>query len=247
MKDCKVIVVCGNPIRDVRPKGSCQFHHHPQTIQTVEDLYGLWEVILEIETTVDGGVPFDTIIMCNGSEAFEWWKEYDGTPTKNGTLRVIERRNHGGSFAGYDHAYRHLDYNGYLFTEEDILVFGPEYYKQFKERYHEQPGFVCAVGISRGKRFERHCHGGVGYTERKVLDAVADEHGRLPYPHRKGWHRGTTILQGEIPFTSRVTKCGYELLELHGHISDWVTTNQCMPSALFSHSMLDFTKKGGDL
>jgi hypothetical protein len=240
MSDCKVIVVCGNPVRECRPIGSCDYHLHPQTIKTLEDLQELWKTILEIEETVDGGVHFDTVIICNGEEAYSWWKQHNNKKTANGTLVVVPRRNHGGSFAGYDHAYRHLSYEGFLFTEEDILVFGPSYYRRIKERFLEEPrnGYVCVVGISRGKTFEKHCHGGVGYTTRKVLDTIVDEQGRLPYPHRKGWHKGTTILRGEIPLTATITHKGFNLVELHEHTPEWNARNLCMPAPLFSYDML---------
>jgi hypothetical protein len=225
----KVIVVSDGLVREHRPEAN--FPHHPQLKTTTFQLMKLWELILHLERTRDGGVEFDTVIVCNGPWAYAWWKKYDATQTKNGRFNILDRENVGGSFGGYNYAYKHTTHDGFIFTEEDILIFGDQYYKKILDAFTGDVGFVGLVGISRYEQYPTHCHGGVGYTTREVLNSVAVD-GNLSY------HEGTTqrniILEGEIPFTNNIVKTGRTLTTVDNYIRRWDIRNMCYPFAMFT-------------
>lgn len=223
--NCKVIVVCANTERKERA-----FHgypHHPQFVKGIETLHEMWRVIDHVEMTQDAGVPMDTVVVCNGGGAYDWWKDKDGLNTRNGNYVVLKRPNNGGSFAGYNHAYRNTDYFGYLFTEEDIIIFGEDYYKRLIRRFRQKKdaGFICLIDASQGRVYPVHCHGGVGFTTRDQLKLVEDENGDLPYPKMKGWNQKRAVKYGEAPFTNCYLQKGLALFRMKEHKREWCWEN----------------------
>lgn len=237
MAIAKVIVVSGNPERCIRPAEN--YHHHPQMITTVQDLLLLWKTIDALEQKEDGGMEFDTVIVCNGPEAYEWWKEKDGTPTKNGKYVILTRPNVGGSYGGYSYAYRNTDYDGFLFTEEDLLILGENYMKRIVDRFHEDDdtGFVGLIGSSQEKRVSTHCHGGVGFSTREILKKTEDSEGDLAHPKDGAWDQRRAILEGEIPFTHNIYDLGLNLAGLKEHQEKWCKENLVMPFELFKRTV----------
>lgn len=227
MKYAKVIVVAMNLNRIERGRGE-RYPHHPQRPILEEEQERIWEIWRHIALTIDGGMEFDTVIICNGDEAHAWWEPYNGEKTLNGKLVVIGRPNDGGSFGGYNHAYKHTDYDGFIFTEDDIFIYGDNYYKRIVDDYEKQgTGYTCLIGMSRNPKYT-HCHGGVGYTTRKVLDAVAED-GELPHPKAKGWDQTRAVKYGEYPFTHKVLDAGFTLNGLEWNERKWTVDNLVMP------------------
>lgn len=238
---CKVIVTAENLNRVERP--NAQFPHHPQhTIDKQEQIL-LWDIIAYIEETVDGGMTFDTVIVCNGNEAYQYWKKFDGKKTKNGKYVILERPNHGGSFAGYNYVYRNTDYQNFIFTEDDIFIFGKDYYKDIDEEFLqiENIGFLSLIGISKNPKFT-HCHGGVGYTTRGILKHIEDENGDLPFSKTKAWNQSRSVRYGEIPFTNKIHKAGFTLKVRNKNKKDWLKSNLAYPYWVMSDK--DFSDLG---
>lgn len=221
----KVIVVCANTERTERA-----FHgypHHPQKVHGIDTLHEMWRVINHVEMTQDAGLIMDTIIVCNGEGAYKWWMDKDGVETKNGVYKVFQRPNYGGSFAGYNYAFRNTDYWGYLFTEEDIIVFGDNYYKRIVERFKEEKdaGFLCLIDASLGRLYPIHCHGGVGFTTREQMNKVVDKNGDLPFPKMDGWDQRRAVREGEAPFTNCYLQNGMKLFRMKEHKTEWCWEN----------------------
>lgn len=228
MKYCKVIVVAYHLNRIERTNE--KFPHHDQQPLSHDEQIGLWQKILDIETTVDGGMGFDTVIVCNGESAHDWWKHFDGTKTKNGNLIILGRPNDGGSFGGYNHAFRNTTYDNFIFTEDDILIYGDRYYARILESYKANPnaGYLCLVGISKHKKF-RHCHGGVGFSTRERLSEVTDTEGNLPHPQKGGWDQKLAVKYGEYRLTGDMRRLGRELITIDGYKQEWTVDNCCLP------------------
>lgn len=225
----KVIVVAMNLDRFERGVNDSKYPHHPQWKIDLDEQLKIWEVQRKA-MMIDGGLPFDTIVVCNGWSAYLYWADYDGMKTANGTLKVVCRENNGGSFGGYNWAYRNTDYTGFIFTEDDIIVCGENYYKRLVDKFNSEDkiGYVCLIGESN-RESTRHCHGGVGYTTRERLDLNVDENGDLPFPKNKGWNQRKAVLQGEFPFSNGIRRKGYELVGIPERQRVWTFNNLCKP------------------
>lgn len=229
MQNVKVIVVAINLDRHHRPGAEMKYPHHPQWPIDLDEQLKMWEVQRKA-MMIDGGMDFDTLVVCNGWGAYLHWADYDGMKTANGTLKVVCRENSGGSFGGYNWAFRNTDYDGFCFTEDDIIVCGANYYKRLVDAMHSENrvGFVCLIGASRNES-TRHCHGGVGFTTRKRLKLNVDKKGDLPHPHAPGWNQREAVRKGEIPFTSGIRERGYKLIVTPGMERQWSFDNLCKP------------------
>ena len=231
---CKVIAISFSPNRDVRNQAI--FPNHNQHGGTQEDVRKMIEELYNMEMKEDAGLPMDTYFI-NSDVGYErgnkWLDEINGSQTKNGTLTVLHRKNIGGSFGAYDFAFRTLRdrYEYFLFTEDDLFIFGQNYYRKavkFFERY--SLGFLAFIDIEWVRNIV-HAHGGVGLTSRTILDRVFLKHGELP--HFKGqWNDGVdkqqVIREGEIPFTNSIYQMGYEL-ERFGCVGSWSAKNHILP------------------
>lgn len=228
MKYAKVIVTAKNLNRFERKL--VPYPHHQQWPISTYEQEKIWDIIRHIEQTVDGGMDFDSVIICNGIDAFLWWKKYDGEKTANGVFRVIGRTNDWGSFGGYSHAYQFTDYDAFLFTEDDILIWGERYYARIVEEFNAQDnaGFLGLIGVSKNPNWT-HCHGGVGYTTREIMKCNEDENGELPHPQKRGWDQSRAVRYGEYPFTHNLVTKGYDLVGLRWHERVWDKKNLCKP------------------
>jgi hypothetical protein len=143
----------------------------------------------------------------------------------------VDRPNDGGSYGAYDWAYRKYRglYDWWLFTEDDVVVGGENYYDRLIEKFQSTPncGFVATIGVEPG--FLVHAHGGIGLTSAAVLERVFGYCGGcLPHPCGSGWARHLAIIQGEIPFTNVIAHLGYQVVPFGLPGWDW-ENNLCLP------------------
>ena len=228
--NCKVISICLKADGDVRTNVS--FPAHNQDAPTSEKMLEMVKDLYELEINQDAGCDVDVYFVNNNigfKEGNEWLDSIHGTKTKNGYLYVIHRANIGGSFGAYNHAYQELKnkYEYFLFTEEDLFVFGKEYYTKALDRYRELDiGFLSFIDVER-RRNPVHCHGGVGLTSKRILEKVEEIHGCLPHSGEE-FNKIKTIREGEIPFTNTIHKLGYEMARM-GEVEDWNEKNNLLP------------------
>lgn len=220
----KVIACCYSKERHVRT--SAQYPDHNQDILSWEEHEEMFKTLIDMELSQDAGMPVDILIVCNGG-CKGWFDKYNGLPTKNGKIIVANRDNVGGSFGAYSFAYENYDYDFYLFTEDDIFIFGEEYLKKLHElRSEKSVNFLALVGMSDDNRHPIHAHGAVGLVDRQTLESIA-ENGKLPYYYGNEWKRMWVIIEGEIEFTQAMIRkripVGY-----FGHKS-WDSRNYVMP------------------
>jgi len=181
----------------------------------------MWEKMIEYELRYDPGVPMDTLIVMNGD--CDKLDHFDWTKTPGGRLMVRHRENTGGSFGGYNYAYKFFDYPYDLFTEDDLFVYGDNYGVKLIERFKKlKCGFLALIGVATYDK--HHAHGGVGITSRQVLQKVF----KGDLPHYGGlWDKQAVIDNGEIEFTYQIKQTGMSL-EAYGDDS-WSPDNLIMP------------------
>lgn len=223
MSNLKVIACSVNLERYIRV--GCKYPDHNQDIQSLEDHFKMFQAIIDLELSQDAGVPCDILIVENGG-CNDFFRKYNGKNTKNGKIIVRKRPNEGGSFGAYSFAYEHFKYDTYLFTEDDLFIYGDEYYKKLLDKMEkEQADFVAVIGLSVGDKHPTHAHGGVGLAKRSTLDKIAVGK-KLPHPKGR-WARAEAIAFGEIPFTNNMISQGLKVIQYGTH--DWHPNNLIMP------------------
>ena len=155
--NCKVITTCfvGREIRpDTKLEGIPEgWFDHAQTFPDPEAVLELIELIVEIERKLDPGAESDTIIV-NNDVGWERGRRLldsiDGSKTLAGRLRVLHRPNYGRSYGGYNAAFERYgdQYDYWTFTEDDILVNGPNYLRACIDRF-ERDANDSALSRSR--------------------------------------------------------------------------------------------------
>ena len=144
------------------------------------DMQPLVEYLYHIHKTIDGGMDYDTIIVCNlnpdSPPAEELLKTLDGKKSKNGKFIIEFRENQSISFGAYNHAYQKYkdDYDYFFFTEDDHIYNRENWYKVLYDKFNskENIGYVAAKGV--GKEYGPHAHGGLGLTSTEVLNKLAN-------------------------------------------------------------------------
>lgn len=235
MKIAKVITTCfqSRTIREETAVSGCPpgFFSHSQRFQTEDEIFNLIKLIIEYESKFRQKLGVDVIIVNNDTGSLRgarFLKLLNGLELPSGVVRVLTRENTGRSFGGYDFAFKTYgdQYDYYLFTEDDIVVWGDGYAKYAVDYFNSIPncGFVAFQGISRRYRNwsvedSIHVHGGVGLTSRTVLSEVVKSMGSLPFAsdtHKQSYE--AIIENGEIRFTNVISKLGYKLCDLPIHM-----------------------------
>lgn len=230
VRSCKIVAVSFLDGRDYR--NQVEFPAHNQTENTSEDVRKMVEVLYDLEVKQDAGVPLD-IYFINNDVGYErgnkWLDEINGTETKNGHIYVLHRKNLGGSFGVYDYAFQLLKerYDYFMFTEDDLFIFGDQYYRKAINTFEKYNlGFLAFIDVER-VRNKTHAHGGIGLTSTKILERVNLKHGSLP--HFTGdWDKPKVIRDGEIPFTNIIHEMGYTI-DKFGEIDGWNSKNCLLP------------------
>lgn len=230
VRACKIIACTMIGERDYR--NNVVYPSHNQVVNTQEGVLEMLQKLVQLELTQNAGLPMDIYIMNNdvGYEVGnDWLNTIHGTKTKNGNIYVMHRPNNGGSFGAYHDAYMKLrnKYFYFLFTEDDLFIFGENYYiKAIKEFKKDKLGFLAFIGL--GERSEYiHCHGGVGLTSRKILDEVLTRNKELPHP-KEVFNKAEVVRQGEIPFTNIIHQMGHKL-QRFGKKDGWYAENYLLP------------------
>lgn len=228
--NCKVVSICLKNDGDVRT--NVTFPAHNQNCGTSAEMLTMVKELYDLEINQDAGCDVDIYFINNDvgfKEGNDWLDSINGTKTKNGTLFVLHRENIGGSFGAYDFAYQTLKnkYEYFLFTEEDLFIYGKDYYKKALDEYiGMNEGFLAFIDVERRSN-PVHAHGGVGLVSRKVLKEVEAIHGCLPHS-KVEFDKAKVIREGEIPFTNTIFKLGYGLA-LMGKSQEWDEKNYILP------------------
>lgn len=230
VRACKIIACTMVDDRDYR--NTVSYPAHNQVVNTAEGVLNMLKDLVRLETNQNAGIPLDIYIVNNDvgyEKGNDWLNTINGIETKNGNIYVMHRPNNGGSFGAYHDAYMMLrnKYEWFMFTEEDLFIFGENYYiKAIEEFEKEKLGFLALIGI--GERDDlTHCHGGVGLTSKKILEEVLTSKGELPHP-KEIFNKMEAVRQGEIPFTNVIYKMGYKL-QRFGKVDDWNQANYLLP------------------
>lgn len=216
--------------------------------QTPEETVKMWKHNIEIENQVNPGLKMDLAIILNkpfpddkvsqpnqAAICMEMIRGIKTTMHANKVM-VFDRENIGVSFGAYDYAFQKLkdNYEYFLFIEDDHTIIKDNYYAIAKQQLDNDAnlGYVALVEIKQQKRHKpSFVAGGVGFTTKRVLQQVVNEHGCLPhYAKRADIERGGYVKQkgaGEYEFTGTMWRMGYkfEYLNLKECCVCWKSTN----------------------
>tara|TARA_B100000035_G_scaffold313027_1_gene325789 strand:+ start:1062 stop:1946 length:885 start_codon:yes stop_codon:yes gene_type:complete len=234
MKCAKVISICFIPKTKIEktyllgePVG---FFGHSQKSDNLNDAINNLNFLIDYENKYNPGVQRDLIIINNDIGNFEgnnYLKKISGKSINKGKIICLNRENIGRSFGAFSYAFSkfRLHYDYYLFSEDDILIFGENYFSKGIEIFnsHENPGFLAYIGktkvgkwrwkeLNLNKETAYTCHGATGLTSSVILEKVFRINNKLP--HYEGSNRELDITFGEVGFPSSILKLGFELIDL---------------------------------
>jgi hypothetical protein len=225
-RNCKVIATCfvGRVVRENttvcgNPPG---FFNHSQNFPNEESVLDLIKLNYDLECRTDPGVECDTIIVNNEvgwHKGDDFLASINNADTFSGKLKVINRKNCGRAFGGYNEVFEVFkdDYDYWIFTEDDILINGKEYFRICIDEFEAEPniGFMAIQGLSSLGLYRKiilHAHGGVGITHINVLNRLYNELGSLPHCKENDAQDYASIIEkGEIAFTNLIFQLGYNL------------------------------------
>lgn len=226
--NCKVIATSIGSGRQVRT--TAPFPNHNQDEATADDVMNMLSIIIGLEKKQDAGVPCDILVVNSSDEGHEFIESLAGS-TKNGLIRSFSRKNVGGSFGAFNYAYKHFpEYDYWLLTEDDIVVFGDDYYRKLITKFetYENMGMLALIDVQEQHPLGIHAHGAVGLTKKRVLDAVWEyNEGVLPH-YRGAWDKKKVIARGEVPFTRSMHELGFQL-DVFSSSKEWRRENLCLP------------------
>lgn len=251
-KNCKIIATYFGPRRT-----NINFHKESNKNGVIPKVSGVEKTIESIkelishERTMDSGVFMDTIIVNHDisdimdiTEAKTFLESIDGTPTRNGVFKVVNRNwdnGVGGSFGSFNYAYQKFNhlYDYWFFTEDNVIQISNGYFdiciNQLKK--DKSIGFVCGyryTTIDGNHHFLPHCHGGCGATHISKLNEINEKYGSLPFSKltftktmeenvingnvfnysSSDWYRKFEE-DGEVGFSNVYTKEGYKLVDIN--------------------------------
>lgn len=239
----KVIATSWNAGREHRmPPMVLPYPDHYQNVDGHGDSLRRLKDIVKFENDQTPGAPYNLVIVRSGDdwkEGDEYLAALDGSDFAWGKIYTIVRPNTGWSFGGYNAAYQRFkdDFGYWIFTEDDILVGGKNYFSKLIEKFNstEGIGFVSLIKICRNS-YGVHAGGGVGLTHSKVLKQVDEWNKGLPH-HREPdnpdldhrYQKHDVIRNGEVPFTNEILKMGLDLVS-YGDEKRWnLESNLCIP------------------
>lgn len=225
MKACKIIATAFNPTRIV--KSAQPWPHHGQILNTRATYVRMVYKLVELEETYDPGMRVDTFVMVYKDKegVYKEWAQFNGIKTPGGRLKVVFVGTDSGCYHLYNKGFQinKKKYDWFLFTCDDVCVFGDQYYKRIKDKWKKGYGYIGLQGVT-----EDHVQGSIGLTKRSVLNAVCKVNkGVLPHPKGK-WQQERNIHEGEIPFTEKIQALGFKLVPFNDSTT-WDKANLCYP------------------
>ena len=231
---CKINTTAYNPKKKIWNGGSWPFHS--QDLGTPEKYKKMIETLFEIERDTDPGVDMDSYMVVHPDKdgVHQEWQKYDRQPIKRGTFYVIYEPRDGGNYQMFNTCWQRVkdSYDWFIFTCDDIMVFGDQYYAKILERWGNGVGFVALQGggdPATPDEPQHHVQGSIGLTSGEILKQVADgNNGELPHSKAEKWVQENNIREGEIPFTQRILYLGYHFVN-YNDSKEWKKENLCYP------------------
>ena len=162
------------------------------------DVYPMVKYQIESLKSLDPGVDTDVIIVNNSpnsERAQELLAGLDGTPILRGVFKVVDGDNLGGSFGGYNTAYKSFsdEYDYWFFNEDDVIITRDGFYADAIEQLQDKTvGFVAINGFDYisskwGHQINaNHVHGACGCTTAEKLKELIADKGEIPHAHIDG-------------------------------------------------------------
>lgn len=232
MNCCKINTTAYNPNKKVAIGERWPFHN--QVLNTPELYKEMVRILFEVERDTDPGLDVDSymVVYKDKFELYKEWEKYNGQPIKRGIFHVMFEDRNGGNYQMFNEAYQLTKhkYKWYIFTCDDIMVFGDQYYRKILERWDKGVGYVALQGGGEilPDEVQNHVQGSIGLTSRKILEEVCNINGG-ELPHHKGeWTQEANIAEGEIPFTNKIHGLGYRFVN-YNDSQEWKKENLCFP------------------
>ena len=234
MRAVKVIATCFKPkeiLEKTRLAGDpLGYFYHSQNFTNTSDIINLLKLNIDLENKYDPGFDRDIIFVnanINSSEGNKFIENINNQKIKRGKIIAYTRENFGLSFGSYNDAFKKFkkDYDYFLFTEDDWIIFKDNYLKIGIDILNKNPkaGMVSYVGVTKinkkkwnelglKKETAYGCHGGVGLSSTKILSIVEKKYGCLPHYTKNDYRKSITY--GEIRFPNSFIQIGYNLVDL---------------------------------
>lgn len=182
---------------------------------TPEECLKFLKESIDLDITLDSGELMDILLVNNKnnfSEGDYYLNSLKGTKTKNGTIKVLDRENVGGSFGSFSdgfNIFKH-DYDYFLFNEDDIRILKENYFSQSIEKLNtdNQIGFVAFAPIHKDKPV--HSGGGFGITSSKIITSILGD-AKIAYEKSVDY---SSLQRNEIEFTNMYDRAGLKIVNL---------------------------------
>lgn len=206
---------------------------HSQDLRTSAKYKRMIETLFEVERDTNPGVDVDSymVVYKDTYGVYKHWEKYDGLPISRGTFHVLFENRDGGNYQMFDMAYQLIKhrYDWFIFTCDDIMILGDQYYQKILNRWRVGVGYVALQGIGENEEGQNHVQGSIGLTSKKILEQVcAINGGELPHSKKTPWTQDNNITEGEIPFTKKILGLGYRFVNYNNSVV-WLKENLCYP------------------
>jgi hypothetical protein len=234
MKAAKIIATCFRPkeiIEKTRLSGNPMgYFYHSQKFTNDDEFINLIKLNIELENKYDPGCNRDLIIVnadVGSVKGNQFIREINNQKIFRGKIIAYTRENFGLSFGSYNDAFQKFkkNYDYFLFTEDDWLIFKDNYFKIGIDMLQNNPktGMVAYVGVTKihksrwkelklDKNTAYGCHGAIGLSSTKILKQIENKFGHLPHCTKDNYKE--SIAYGELKFPNSFIQIGYNLVNL---------------------------------